>query len=262
MDYLKELKFAKNLARKAGKIMQEYSSTEIDAELKNDDSPVTLADQKINDLVIDEVFSRYPKYGVLGEEASNFNGQEYVWVCDPIDGTAAYIINVPTSMFSLALVRSGEPIVALAYNPWTGDMYSAIKGQGSFCNDKAIHVSDKTFAQGAVIANSASGTSLQSQKKFLEMNEAIEQMGGRIATVPGTVFKGCLVASGFIAGRLFPGDGAHDIAAVKLIVEEAGGKCTSLDGSEQRYDKPINGAIISNGVIHEELVKLYENYWY
>ena len=70
----------------------------------------------------------------------------------------------------------------------------------------------------------------------------------------GMVYQCCLVARGKLEGRIFPGEGAHDIAAVKLIVEEAGGRVTDIEGNEQRYDRPIRGAIISNGVVHDDLL--------
>ena len=92
------------------------------------------------------------------------------------------------------------------------------------------------------------------------MYEDLEAKGMRVTAVPGAVFRGCLVAEGRVDGWLFAGAGAHDIAAIKVIIEEAGGRVTDITGSEQRYDRPLNGAIISNGAIHDELVAAVKKY--
>jgi fructose-1,6-bisphosphatase/inositol monophosphatase family enzyme len=80
--------------------------------------------------------------------------------------------------------------------------------------------------------------------------------GVRAYSVCCATYEAALVARGKTAGIIFPGNSPWDIAAVKIIVEEAGGKVTDLTGNEQRYDQPIHGAVVSNGVIHDRLVAL------
>ncbi len=246
------LDFATSLAHEAGEIMRRYyQSNEKGIETKADKSPVTAADKEINDLLITRVAQIYPDHGVLGEEASTVTAiHKDVWVCDPIDGTAAFILGLPTAMFSLAFVQDGQSIVGVAYDPFEERLFTAIKGQGAFCNGQPIHV-DPRGIQGAMVAgpSMASGV-LHDQELYRDL---IAQ-GATIPMFPGNVFKCALIAQGKLHGRIFGGPGAHDIAAIKVIVEEAGGKVTDLEGNEQRYDRAINGAIISNGVIHPQLV--------
>lgn len=252
MDYQNEIEFAKNMATVAGEIMKKYYRIDQGVEIKEDSTPVTVADKEINDLLIESVKKEFPDYGVLGEEASWNEDREKLWVCDPIDGTVAYILHIPTSMFSLALVINGEPLVAIAYNPWTEDVYTAQKGSGSFRNDTALRVSEKQWGDIVHLAGSSGGR----KEPVNLLQEELKKQNAFVINFQGTVFKGCLIAEGSIEGRTFIFKGAHDIAALKLIIEEAGGKVTDLDGNEQRYDKKINGAIMSNGLIHDELVKI------
>ncbi len=252
MDYQNEIEFAKNMATVAGEIMKKYYRIDQGVEIKDDNTPVTIADKEINDLLIESVKKEFPDHGVLGEEANWNEDREKLWVCDPIDGTLAYTVHIPTSMFSIALVINGSPVFGLAYNPWTNDLYTAESGKGTFRNGEKIIVSDKEWGAGVMLAGSSSGN-----KEPVELvRDELRQQGIGVMGFQGTVFKGVLIAEGSIEGRTFIYKSAHDIAALKLIIEEAGGKVTDLEGNEQRYDGKINGAIMSNGLIHDELVKI------
>lgn len=250
--YKKELVFARSVARAAGDIMEKYYRIDQQITVKDDKTPVTVADTLINDMLIEQVQAEFPEDGVIGEEASWETSRERLWVCDPIDGTVAFIMRVPTSMFSLALVIDGKPVIAVAYNPWTQDEYTAEIGKGAYRNGEKITVSQKTWGSGIHITGPGSvhDTLLGPYKKELE------EQGVYVNEFPGGVYKGCLIAEGAIEARIFTHSGVHDIAALKLIIEEAGGKVTSLDGREQRYDQPINGALLSNGLVHSELLQL------
>lgn len=251
MDYTKELTFAKNMAVEAGKIMKKYYRIDQQVETKSDSTPVTIADTEINQMIIDRVRAELPDYGILGEEISWQSDREKLWVCDPIDGTPAFIYHIPTSMFSLALVIDGEPQVAVAFNALTGETYSAVKDQGAFRDEQPIEVSARAWGKGARVAGSSDGGI-----DGISDRTSLKEQGIKVINGFGAVFKGCLVAEGSLDGRVFVHKGAHDIAAIKLIISEAGGKVTDLDGNEQRYDRAINGAVMSNGLIHDELLKL------
>lgn len=253
MAYEREIAFAKDMARAAGEVMRRYYRIDQQVEVKKDLSPITIADTEINELMIKWVQETFPNDGVIGEEASWESERERVWVCDPIDGTHAYIIRVPTSMFSLALVIDGVPVVAAVYNPWTDEMYTAVTSEGAYRNESPIHVSSKDWGEGVNIT----GTRGRSYEKIKEV--LTDTPGVKVNTIAGGVFKGCLVAEGAVEVWFFEHSGAHDVAAMKLIVEEAGGKVTDLDGNDQRYDRPINGAIMSNGHIHEELMNIVKD---
>ncbi len=255
MTYDAELTFAIDMARAAGDIMKQYYRADRQIEVKDDDSPVTVADKAINDLLIERVKVAFPQTGVLGEEASWESDRKQLWVCDPIDGTIAYIIRVPTSMFSLALVDDGVPVVAAAYNPWTDELYTATKDGGSYRHDQKLQVSSRTWGKGINIASSNGGVFDPPH-----IRQRLRDEGVYVNQVIGGVARGCMIAEGSIEGHLFSYHGAHDMAAIKLLIEEAGGRVTDLDGNEQRYDRPLNGAALSNGLIHDKLLSIVEDW--
>jgi fructose-1,6-bisphosphatase/inositol monophosphatase family enzyme len=248
--------FAKKVALKAGVIMNKYFYADQRIEIKSDSSPVTIADKEINSLLIDLVKKHYPDHGVRGEEESWCPEEKILWVCDPIDGTKAFTVHMPLAMFSLALVEDGRPILAAAYNPFTDTLYEAQLGQGARRNGETIHVSDRSWGAGLQLVGSGHGIYSHEPVDSPLFLEELQRQKITVSNVPSTVFKGCLIAEGSLDGRTFMHSGAHDIAAIKLIIEEAGGKVTDLAGDEQRYDQPINGAIMSNGLIHDELLDL------
>lgn len=250
------LEFAKKTAKEAGEIMHQFYRSDHQVEVKADDSPVTIADKSINSMLIQRVQEVFPDHGVLGEEESWQPDRDVVWVCDPIDGTAAFIQHIPLSMFSLACVYQGQPVVAVAYNPWSQDMYAATEGGGASRNDEPISVSKRPWGEHTRLLGSSHGGISKEPADNVEIQKKLFHDKAHTTRLPGTVFKGCLIAEGSADGRTFMHDGAHDIAALKLIIEEAGGKVTDLDGNEQRYDQPINGAVMSNGLVHGELLKL------
>lgn len=250
--YDQELAFAVELAKKAGDIMRKHSSAGIIVEKKQDNSPVTIADKTINDLVIAQVEEHFSDHSVLGEEASVIKAGPYAWSCDPIDGTVAYIHRFPTSMFSLALLKDGSPVVAVAYNPWIDELYSAQHGGGAFLNGKKTSVSNNDIFNSTL----ATAATLSEDKidKIKRLRDGVPPQT-HINGVVGAVFPAMRIAAGDIEGYIFYYSGAHDVSASKLIIEEAGGRVTDIDGNEQRYDQPINGAIMSNGIIHEDLLR-------
>lgn len=253
-EYSTYLEFAKSVAYEAGKIMIKYFTIDNGASYKFDKTIVTLADKEINSYLIDKVKEKFKTHSVDGEE-EKFGKSKYVWVCDPIDGTAMYARHIPVAVFSLALVIDGVSTVGVVYDPFTQNLYSAVLGSGAFKNEKRITVNNILLDD----MRSVSHYDMWPEAKYNIFN-SIKKLGEKTYFVGiGSVIRACMcVASGEFNLAIFPGTEHKncDIAAVKVIVEEAGGKVTDLFGNEQRYDKSINGAIISNGLVHKETVKI------
>jgi fructose-1,6-bisphosphatase/inositol monophosphatase family enzyme len=249
-DYLE---FAKDLAQRAGDVMLEHFQPGIEREIKSDATPVTIADTSINKMVIDAVEEKYPDHSVMGEEeSSEVTTTEFLWVCDPIDGTIPYTLGIPTSLFSIALVHNGESIVGVLYDPYTKRMFTAVKGGGAQLNGESIRVNNEVAPMGYVtLPTMQYGITNTANLVADAMN-----MGIRSFSLCCITYEAMLVATGQITGSIFPGKTPWDIAAVKVVVEEAGGKVTDLYGNNQSYDRPIKGAIVSNGQMHDELVTL------
>ena len=247
------LDFAKNIASYAGKVINEYFYGDMKIEFKSDKTPVTVADKMINHYLIEEVKKVYPSHGVMGEEESYNTDKRFLWVCDPIDGTSSFTRHVPISVFSLALVVDGIPMVGVVYDPFLNEMYTAIKGKGAYCNGKPIHVNNLDYGDIGCSVDYC----MWNRAKY-DTLEIVKRIRNKVKTCQiGSTAHACmLVANGSISAELFPGTahGNCDIAASKLIVEEAGGLVTSFHGEEQLYNQDIDGIIASNGIIHKKLL--------
>lgn len=253
----KYLNFAILVAKKAGKIMRKYFKQDNGASYKYDDTIVTLADKEINNLLIKLVKKNFPDHSVDGEE-ERFGKSENVWVCDPVDGTAMYARHVPVAVFSLAFVKNGEPLVGVVYDPWTNSMYTAIKDKGAYLNGKSIHVSDLKLDDKRLVGHYDMWA-----KSEYNINPAVTdlQKHAYVVSIGSVIRASMCVATGEFGFVIFPGTiGKNcDIAAAKIIVEEAGGKVTDLFGKDQRYDVPIKGALLTNGVVHNYILKEMES---
>jgi len=258
MDTSKELAFAKELGQKAYEIAQKYYKKNPSTLIKDDNSPVTIADEEINQLVIDKVKETFPTHGVLGEEQSFGLEREYLWVCDPIDGTLAFTMGQPTFMFSLALVVEGQPIVAVVGNLSNGIIYHATKNGGSFVNDMSLSVSKRTLSKAFIYVQSNIKNLLQHRNFYLAQDDAVAQTN----PVHGGVFKGVGIAEGLGDGSVWLRN-VHpwDIAAIALLVEEAGGAVTDRTGStDLDFTKDLNGIVLASKLIHADLLKIVLDY--
>lgn len=243
--------FAINLASEAGEIIRQKFSLSQKAERKKDNSLVTKTDFEINQRVVDAIQKRFPEHGIIAEESKPTNTEsEYQWVCDPIDGTLPFAHGIPVSMFSLALVKNGESILGVAYDPFSDRMFVGEKGKGAQLNGKPTYVNQESDISKAVIGASA---------KSFHLHEQIRLAGGQVIMVGSTVFMGTMVASGNFAATFFAHTSPWDGAAVKVIVEEAGGRVTDMFGNEQRYDRTTKGYLASNGIVHDEIVAMIKN---
>ena len=254
------LEFAKALANEAGDVMRKYFGQSPESEFKEDDTIVTIADKEINRLVIQRVKSSYPDHDIDGEEESHKSDASHIWVCDPIDGTNPFAMELPVSVFSLALVIDGEPVVGVIYHPFTDKLYTAINGGGAWINDQPLAVSTGQLDASARVNFDWWA---RSEYDILTPLKKLSSEKGFYMLSPGsTTHMAAMVARGEFVASVFPGTKGKnvDIAAAKVIVEEAGGKVTDLQGNEQRYDGDIKGAISSNGIVHDEIVNALKEY--
>lgn len=251
-----ELETARKIATKAGRIMRHYFYSDQEIKTKPDGTPVTIADTTINHMVIEELAKAFPADDVIGEEESTGEyGMGRKWFCDPIDGTKAYTWGVPTAMFSLALVIDGRPVIGVAYDPFLDEMFWAIKGEGSYRNTIKLQVNNHKLTDG-ILAIASSPSEIRERLRFIDGFVRSQ----RLATYSGAVHKASRVAQGNFVGYIERHVGAHDMAAVDLIVHEAGGTVTDYDGKLLDYRRPFRGAVVSNSVAQEELLTLLRTF--
>jgi len=252
-DFKDTTKFLLSLAEKAGKIMLDYySAAGASFEKKADSSRVTAADLEVNRMVIEEAEKNYPDFKVLAEEESNNTAEsKKLFVVDPMDGTLNFTIGSPLFCFSAAVVIDGKSVAGVIFNPLAKRTLIAEEGKGAWFveENRKISVSQKADFDGAMI---------NAGYKETEFSRLIHGLGGRTPSFFAACEYGSLVATGGFEAALYLSRYAHDVAAIKIIVEEAGGKVTDVYGEEQRYDGQLRGAMISNGILHNELVRLFE----
>lgn len=245
------LQFAVLTALKAGRMMR--SNLGAAATTKVDGTPVTPIDRDINSMVGSAVAARGEL--MLGEEDDRHGdptpGQ--VWVCDPIDGTWLYAAGVPGSVFSLALVDNGNAVLGVVYDPWTDRLIHAVTGSGAFVNGRPTVVNTAGAIAGACLVLPGGAVRPFDARRLFA--QAVD-LNADVLTTGSAVHDAVMVPLGFAAGTVYPFTSPWDMAAVAVIVAEAGGRITDLRGAPQRYDSPIKGAVISNGLIHDHLLSL------
>lgn len=255
-----ELVFAKNLAREAEVIALKYFSFETESLYKEDNTPLTKADTEINELVIRRINKTYPEHSIYGEEASDKKeGSKYIWVCDPIDGTMGFACGLPIFVFSIALVdqSNGLPILGLINDPVMKNMYWAYKGSGAFRNGVKISVSKNTTLKNTYLSTGASGRNVGFSN--LPLMKTLSEKKCAVMRYPSFIYGGIQVANGKYIGAVYYERYGHDVASLKIITEEAGGKVTDLNGNERRYDENGIGCLVSNGLLHQELLEIIQS---
>ncbi len=257
--YVAELLTAKELAHQAGDIMRIHFNSELAIVRKGDDSPVTKADIEINHMVIETIQEKFGDTVVGEEESTGEYGMGRRWICDPIDGTRAFTWGLPTAMFSLGLAIDGVSTLGVAYDPFLDQLYESVTGSGSFCNGKPIHVSSATLA-GSTVAVSGSPEKILTNPAQAKLVQNLTSKAARLACFSGSVYRACLVARGKLSGYVEQDINTHDLAAVDIIIREAGGMITDFDGKPLDYSKRFKGAVISNGVSHKDLLECAAHY--
>lgn len=232
----KILQVMKELSYKAGIEILRHYRREIEVEYKEDNSPVTSADKAANEIIVSGLKSNFESIPVLAEESSDDLSRlnkEYCFVVDPLDGTKEYVKRNDEFTVNIALVERGRPIAGVIYVPVYKEMYYALKGMGAFMETesgvKRIKVSENT---GNIrLAKSRSHHSPELDDLILKNN--ITDI--RIA---GSAYKGCLLARGDVdAYYRFGRTMEWDTAAMEIIVTEAGGVFSGMDGNTFMYNK-------------------------
>ena len=199
---------------------------------------VTTSDVAVQHFLTERLGTLLPGSGFLCEEEDVVDtGHRDVWIIDPIDGTANYARGNENCCISVALVRDGELAMGVVYSPWRGELYTAEKGMGAFCNGNPIHVSERSFGQGLLF------TAMSTYRKefarscsdiiydiYMECND-VRRTGSAAVEL-------CLMAAGFaelyFEMRLMP----WDYAAASLILQEAGGAVCDFTGAFPSLCKP------------------------
>lgn len=251
----KEKIYAVAAARAAGAVIRAIYTTDYTVDYKGKDSPVTVADRDANQKIHEILQSAFPDYGWLSEETADSPTRlscRRVWVVDPMDGTKEFIQKIPEFAVSIGLVEDGVPVLGVAYNPLLGRLFWAVRGQGAWCEEQQLHVSGTARLADATILSSRSETKRGEWAAFASLF--------RTRATGSAAYKLALVASGEADATftLVPKN-EWDICAGALLVEEAGGMVTHLDGQPLRFNQPktvLPGLVASNGLLQAQILDL------
>jgi len=244
------LEAAVEAARAAGRIALGYYRGRFDVSLKADATPVTQADREAEEAIVEILSRAFPDYGILGEELGGRGAQDVRWIIDPIDGTKNFVRGIPVWATLIALEERGEVTVGVVHNPVSGELYTARRGAGAFLDGTRLAVSDVGALDRAFLVH-AGLTILRKAgywEGFMRLVEATDRQRGF-----GDYWGYGLLAEGradvYLEADLKP----WDLAACKLLVEEAGGRFTDLDGRPTIYS---GTALATNGRLHDAVLAL------
>jgi fructose-1,6-bisphosphatase/inositol monophosphatase family enzyme len=253
---LEDLTFASALARKLGRMVT-FAGRVGDAVVKGDGTPQTSLDRAVNAAFRTEVGEHRPDDLALGEEDTEEHRTPppgaRVWVCDPVDGTWLLPFGLPYTVVSVALVVDGVPAVGVVLDPHTGRSFEAVTGGGAYEAGHRLQVNTVRGLRGSVLALPCGNVP---GMDVAGMHHAAVRSGADLLSVGSAIHDATLVLGGFAAGYIYPYSSPWDMAAVACLIGEAGGRITALDGTVQRYDQPIRGAVVSNGFMHNTLLGL------
>jgi histidinol-phosphatase len=236
---------AVDAARAAGQIALKYFHGGFKVVLKPDDTPVTQADREAEQAIVEILGRAFPNYGVLGEEFGGRGTREVRWIVDPIDGTKNFVRGIGVWATLIALEERGEVTVGVIYNPVTAELYTARRGAGAHRNGEAIRVSDVAELGRACFVHAGLGIVRKSGHwdGFVRLIDATDRQRGF-----GDYLGYGLVAEGkaeiYAELDLKP----WDVAAPKIVVEEAGGRFTDFLGRATIYS---GTALATNGRLHD-----------
>ncbi|HET7038406.1 MAG TPA: inositol monophosphatase family protein [Gemmatimonadales bacterium] len=245
------LPFLDELADSADAIaLAHFRAPGLSSELKPDESPVTLADRGIESAIRLAVRRRHPELGVLGEEEGETGTHQSRLILDPIDGTRNYLRGIPVFATLLAVEEDGEVVAGMVSAPAMGLRWHAARGAGAWCGSRRLMVSAVAPLAGATLFHSSIGGRAEGNPL-----PALHRLAAAVARTRGfgDFYQHLLVAEGAGEIAVDPTMRPWDIAALLVIVEEAGGRCTTLAGERTIY----GGSLIStNGLVHDEVIEI------
>jgi histidinol-phosphatase len=236
-------------ARRAGQLALRYFDAGLEVEWKSDQSPVTVADREAERLLRETLLGAFPNDGFLGEESGDSPGSSgFRWIIDPVDGTRSFVRGIPIWGTLVGLEYRDEQVGGVVDVPALGMTYRALRGDGAYRNDRRIRVSDVDDLSEAMVFYSSLSWFMRAGRleDFLELTRRTQRQRGF-----GDFYGHVLVAQG--SGEAMVEHGVHpwDVAALKPIVEEAGGRFSDWDGTPSIYRPDV---VLSNGKLHDEVL--------
>lgn len=241
------------ITQAAGQAVMRFYNDSYSVRDKSPDNPVTDADLAADRLLKERLMQLIPEAGWLSEETTDSKTRlekRLVWVVDPVDGTKEFVLGIPEFSVSVALVEDEIPMIGVIYNPASGELFAALRGQGIKLNGDPVKVSDRTQLAGAQVDASRSERNRGEFKPFEDLF--------KIQTMGSIAFKLARVSAGFVDASWSRGPkNEWDICAGVCLIEEAGGRIVDLDNEPITFNRPfpkVNGIIATNGLLHDQVI--------
>jgi myo-inositol-1(or 4)-monophosphatase len=245
-------------ARKAGRaLIRDFGELEhLQVSMKGPADFVSVADQRTERILIEELQRTRPGYGFLVEESGTIEGPDktHRFIIDPLDGTTNFLHGIPQFAISIALEREGQIVSGVVFNPVTDELFVAEKNHGAFLNERRLRVSARKNLKEALFATGIPFLGREGHELFLrELGEVMAETSG-VRRFGAASLDLAWVAAGRYDGFWERGLKPWDMAAGIIIVREAGGVVTDADGSALMFEK---GTIVcGNEPLHPQLIKM------
>ena len=254
-----------NLAlREAGKILLEnFGDISEYTEKESQSSIVTQTDMDSEKRIFQIISNEFPNHNLLGEETGFQNkNSEYTWVVDPLDGTSNFAAGLPWFGVIICLLKKSEPVLAGCFLPFYNQLYFAEKGKGATLNNQKITVSKETHLKNILLSYSIDYSDLPGKTE--SEAKTIQNLVQNIRNLRSTncLLDLCYTADGKFGACINQSTKIWDIAGTGLIIEEAGGKVTNINGEKHDYSINKNNfdrnftIVASNKMLHSEIIKL------
>ncbi len=264
--YSEILGLAADAARKAGVFIREARKTGLHVDAKSRIDFVSDKDQMSENMIREMIREKYPSHLFFGEESvygctpeeeaaeiEAFRDEDFVWVVDPIDGTVNYIRDYPQYAISIGIVHRREIVAGVIYDPFRDEMSTAQTGKGAFLNGSPIHVSAAREAGDAIINTSMPTNSMTTRAEMVSRVSPVSETFQSMRIWNCAAISLASVACGRSDADYEAGIHLWDMAAGILLVREAGGKVSRLDGSPCVLTE--TDVLATNGHVHEAAVE-------
>ena len=247
------LQFTEALARQAGAILKEGYGNVRNIQHKGAIDLVTEFDKRSEAIIIAAIQREFPDHAILAEESGRSQTMsEYQWVIDPLDGTTNFANGIPIFSVTISLFQDNTPILGVTYDPLRDEMFSAELACGATLNNQPIHVSAKSNLEHAVISTGFPYDLRTNPHNNLEQFVQFQLRTRAVRHLASAALDCAWTAMGRLDGYWEFGVQLWDIGAGALIVREAGGRVTSIEGEEDFASH--DSILISNSVLHEQML--------
>ncbi len=254
-DHEEFLSFAERLANTSGAMLMAVIEQAPDVDIKSDASFVTTTDKAVEQKLREMITRTYPDHGILGEEFDNVNiDAEFVWVLDPIDGTAAFVAGIPVYGTLIGLAWNGKPFVGIIDHPVTSDRWVGVSDRFAKHNGKAIKVRNcDAFKNAYTTCSSPDFMTPEQHLRFTKLRKQAQYV-----QYGGSCFAYGTLASGRTDIAIDCGLEAFDVYACAAVITGAGGYMTDWEGNDITFN--MNGTVIASGdhARLEELIDLLQ----